>query len=291
MRSARVLVRVVAVLLGAACVCAAAPRPASAVSAARPLRFLFTRYSPDGATASIWAVSPVDGSHATKVYGVHGRWSTSARWNPRGTKIAFVRDHALWVMDAAGRHAHPVFAKRYVSNPVWSPDGRRLVFAWARRRGRDLFTIHADGTGLRQLTHTAAVSEFPVGCTPGGAIVATVLQPAGSVIRVYAFDGAARNRVGRVGDRAYDLSPDGTQVLFVRGTHARIAAADGTGTSRVVPGLVAVAPMLTGTGWRVVSVRELADGSDDLVSVRRDGTHRARLTRNAVDDETVLLGA
>jgi hypothetical protein len=93
-----------------------------------------------------------------------------------------------------------------------------------------------------------------------------------------------------VGDRAYDLSPEGTEVLFVRGTHARIAAADGSGTSRLVPGLDAVAPMLTGTGWRVVSVRALPDGTDDLVSVRLDGTHRARLTDNAVDDETVLLG-
>ncbi|MGE5226553.1 MAG: TolB family protein [Planctomycetaceae bacterium] len=291
MRLPRAVAGGVATLVAAACWCSLAAPPAAAVSAARPLRFLFTRYAADGATASIWVVSPTDGSHPGKVYGVRGRWATSARWNPRGTKIAFVRDHALWVMDAAGRHAHRVFNQRYVSNPVWSPDGRRLVFAWASRRGRDLFAIHADGTGLRRLTRTAAVSEFAVGCTPGGAIVATVLAPGGSVIRVFTFDGAARNRVGRVGDRAYDLSPDGTEVLFVRGARARIAAADGAGVSRVVPGLDAVAPMLAGTGWRVVSVRRLADGTDDLVSVRLDGTHRVRLTDNAVDDETVLLGA
>ncbi|HEX4914979.1 MAG TPA: hypothetical protein VFV51_13520, partial [Vicinamibacterales bacterium] len=38
--------------------------------------------------------------------------------------------------------------------PAWSPDSRRLVFAW-NDRGlpfRDLWTVAADGTGLRRLT-------------------------------------------------------------------------------------------------------------------------------------------
>jgi dipeptidyl aminopeptidase/acylaminoacyl peptidase len=49
----------------------------------------------------------------------------------------------------------------------WSPDGRRLVFASARHPARnrtmirDVFTVDADGTGLRQLTDTSRTADRP----------------------------------------------------------------------------------------------------------------------------------
>ena len=70
-------------------------------------------------------------------------------------------------MDADGRNL-----RRLTTNPgtegepVWSPDGRRLVFTGTPQEGLpQLFAINADGSGLRQLTegkggsHSATISS------------------------------------------------------------------------------------------------------------------------------------
>src|SRR4051794_33886107 len=38
------------------------------------------------------------------------------------------------------------------SNPVWSPDGKRIAFASDREGGLDIWTMAADGTDVQQLT-------------------------------------------------------------------------------------------------------------------------------------------
>jgi TolB protein len=42
--------------------------------------------------------------------------------------------------------------------PIWSPDGRKIVF----ERGRDLYVMNTDGSGLRRLTRDTAYDERPV---------------------------------------------------------------------------------------------------------------------------------
>jgi Tol biopolymer transport system component len=46
-------------------------------------------------------------------------------------------------------------------NPVWSPDGRKIVFGRnIADEQRDLYTVNADGSGLFQVTNTPDISEF-----------------------------------------------------------------------------------------------------------------------------------
>jgi dipeptidyl aminopeptidase/acylaminoacyl peptidase len=57
------------------------------------------------------------------------------RWSPDGRRLAFVRDAAIWVVDADGSRLvtlghHPAGE----SAPRWSPEGRKLAFI-SRRRG------------------------------------------------------------------------------------------------------------------------------------------------------------
>ena len=57
------------------------------------------------------------------------------QWSADGRRLAFIRDRALWIIDADGSHqvevsAHPAGN----SLPRWSPDGRRIAFL-SRRRG------------------------------------------------------------------------------------------------------------------------------------------------------------
>jgi Tol biopolymer transport system component len=51
-------------------------------------------------------------------------------WSPDATKIIFVRDGVLWVMDADGGNevelgAAPIFGE----GPAWSPDGNTIAYA------------------------------------------------------------------------------------------------------------------------------------------------------------------
>ena len=57
------------------------------------------------------------------------------QWSPDGRRLAFVRDDEIWVVEADGSRLTRVVAKPGGGRePRWSPDGRRLAFL-SRRRG------------------------------------------------------------------------------------------------------------------------------------------------------------
>ena len=57
------------------------------------------------------------------------------QWSPDGRRLAFVRDDEIWVVEADGSRQTRVVAKPGGGRgPRWSPDGRRLAFL-SRRRG------------------------------------------------------------------------------------------------------------------------------------------------------------
>jgi Tol biopolymer transport system component len=63
-----------------------------------------------------------------------GPSDTQPDWSPDGTRIAFTRDHALFVMRADGSDPHRVSGMSEVFDVDWSPDGRALVFSTGRGR-------------------------------------------------------------------------------------------------------------------------------------------------------------
>ncbi len=65
-------------------------------------------------------------------------------WSPDGRRLAFVRDGAIWVIDADGSRQvkvteHPAGN----GHPRWAPDGRRLAFTSRRRGWTQVWTIDA----------------------------------------------------------------------------------------------------------------------------------------------------
>ena len=57
------------------------------------------------------------------------------QWSPDGRRLAYVRDDEIWVVEADGSRTTRVVAKPGPGRqPRWSPDGRRLAFL-SRRRG------------------------------------------------------------------------------------------------------------------------------------------------------------
>ena len=88
-------------------------------------------------------------------------------WSPDGGRIAFLAggdplslaNEVLLVTKAADGSDEQVIVRSFDSlamrSPSWSPDGARLAFAGDDgRTGFSIYTVRADGTGLRRLTDT-----------------------------------------------------------------------------------------------------------------------------------------
>jgi TolB protein len=82
-------------------------------------------------------------------------------------------------------------------NPAWSRDYTRIIFA-SNRDGQaqnDLYTMNADGSGVRRLTDTPG-GEYSAKYSPDGTSIAYVLQDgSGWIVRVMDADGRNQRQV------------------------------------------------------------------------------------------------
>ncbi len=96
----------------------------------------------------------------------------SARLSPDGTRVALdVRDQEndLWIWDIARTTlTRLTFGPATDQAPVWTPDGRWLVFASTRTGAQNLFSQAVDGTGTAERLTTSAGAQYPTSITPDG---------------------------------------------------------------------------------------------------------------------------
>jgi Tol biopolymer transport system component len=213
-------------------------------------------------TSNIWFVN-TDGTGLTPLTTATaaGAHSENPQWSPDGERVVFSSTRKIdgtdaantngtsnvWVAEADGTGLAAlttVTANQVVnSNPQWSPDGSRIVFASNRKLdGTDaantngtlnIWVINADGTGLTALT-TATVdiadSFHPHNWSPDGTKIAFVsrlkLDGTDAVntnstnnIWVINADGSGLNPLTTTtalgsGNNNTRWSPDGTKVLF-----------------------------------------------------------------------------
>lgn len=66
------------------------------------------------------------------------------QWSPDGRRLAFVRDGEIWIVDADGSRLALVVAKPGGGRmPRWSPDGRRIAFVSRQRGWSQVWVIEA----------------------------------------------------------------------------------------------------------------------------------------------------
>ena len=138
---------------------------------------LFPAWSPDGKLIAFSTLRRTDNRESIHVVTPTGKnlrdlGGRSLRgvqeglaWSPDARKIAYDGhagdgNWAIWVMNRDGSDkrqlTHPTLVEPAGTGGdhvgAWSPDGRQIVYSSGQYRGRDLYVMNADGTGVYQLT-------------------------------------------------------------------------------------------------------------------------------------------
>jgi TolB protein len=139
--------------------------------------------------------------------------------SPNGSKIAFAgtrngeEDWEIYVIDAnrpEGPDNPPVKrtdnATMGDQDPIWSPDGTKIVFVRDRNGLTDVFTMNADGTGKKNLTRNQANDQDP-SFSPDGRYITFASDRYGDweIMRMTA-DG--RRQVRLTKNTYHDYNPD-----------------------------------------------------------------------------------
>ena len=108
--------------------------------------------------------------------------------------------------------------RTWESNPVWSPDGTKILFGRYEysQHQYELYVMDADGSNQTRLTYTASESERHAEWSPDETKIA--FTGADSDIYVINADGANRTNLtqGMGVDRDPTWPPDGTKIAFTR---------------------------------------------------------------------------
>ncbi|HEX8781105.1 MAG TPA: hypothetical protein VF728_08075, partial [Nocardioides sp.] len=168
-----------------------------------------------------------------------------AAWSPDGQTIAFADYSRLFFVNADGSGQQDVTLQLGLRQlPIWSPDGRRILFGKCRGGQRcDIYVMNADGSGLRALTRNRQ-SGWPV-WSPNGKKIAFSRVRSGSKSRypsgrpevwVMNADGSAQRRLAP-GFPPSGWSPDGQRIAFTglpdRKPGVYVINADGSGQRRL----------------------------------------------------------
>lgn len=182
--------------------------------------------------------------------------------------------------DARNLTRHPA-EDRY---PMWSPDGRKIVFTSNRNGAHNLFVMGADGSSVRQLTRETAPAYcyFPTWPGKGGWIVFGLDRGGKGMVARVAPNGSGFEVIGDGRDPC--VSPDGEKIAFTggvgKGSCVFVMDADGKNVRQLTTHeneIGAVGPTWSPDGTRILYCDQMGT-TLELFVCDADGKNQKQLT-------------
>lgn len=217
----------------------------------------------------------------------------SPAWSPDGTKIAYVsfekKKPIIFVQSLmTGQRLTLANFKGNNSAPAWAPDGSKLAIVLTYGANSQVYTINADGTGLKLITKSNSIDTEP-NWSPDGKWVYFSSDRGGKpqIYKVSAIGGEAQRVTF---DGPYNLSPrfspDGKSLAMIRndGGRFRVALQDvASGQVQVLSdGGQDESPSFAPNG-RVILYATRVGGKGALAAVSADGRVKQRLSETGGD--------
>lgn len=187
----------------------------------------------------------------------HNDWGPA--WSPAGQVLwncagELTRGFHACVVRADGSRRHRIRVDRYFEYGAWSPDGAKIAFmsqepdASGNDPNYNIYVMHADGSGLRQLTDAPGEDGFPSWSPDGTKLAFTSTRDdcsnsdaggcrttgdIGPYHTVYVMhaDGSNQRRVSLQQGMLVDWSPDGDYLVFAPGLN--VIRPDGSGLTSI----------------------------------------------------------
>jgi Tol biopolymer transport system component len=230
--------------------------------------------------------------------------------------------YAVCVMKVDGSEKRRLTDRLTTTDPAWSPDGRQIAFTRNEDVGEsttftddDVFVMDADGVNVRQLTAEVDGSSssqpawspdgrrivYVRGPSRASAVVAATPLAFGELVVMDAEGGKTTRLTRAEPDAAPAWSPDGREVVFVRGHDLNKPSGDmdlfivdvAGGTLRRLtrtPRSLETAPVWSPDGSRIAFARSSSfsayTGKAVIFVINRDGSGESLLLEHKLYSET-----
>ncbi|MEF7612923.1 amidohydrolase family protein [Aquincola sp. MAHUQ-54] len=201
------------------------------------------------------AVSDLRGSTKDVTIELREGTNMAAYPSPDGRRIVFSAQGALWVIASSGGDARRITPWTVEPTaPVWSPDGKTIVFQNYTPDGNyHLWTVDPDGGNLKELTTGFHDDREPAWTPDGSALVFSSDRSNDGQYKIWRYtlaSGAYQQVTTGAGAESNPVvSPNGQQIAFVDANNLYTVPATGGTRTLVGPG---IAPNYTPDGAALV---------------------------------------